>query len=84
MRSGSHSAAISGWARSAGTAAKVMVIGQQKPASAWLAVMNRAPRATCAPSRGSRQGSAWSSSRTPASISRCQDPSKSTRSTRLP
>ena len=39
VTSGSHSSASSGWARSAGTTAKVIVIGQAKPASACMAVM---------------------------------------------
>ena len=38
VRRGSHSAASSGSARSAGTAAKVIVTGQPKPASACAAV----------------------------------------------
>src|SRR5882757_8714656 len=50
MSSGSHSAASSGVARSAGTAANVMVIGQPCPASA-CELMYMAARATCAPGR---------------------------------
>jgi len=37
VRSGTHSSAISGCARSAGTAANVIVSGQPNPASAWTA-----------------------------------------------
>ncbi len=48
VTSGSHSAASSRLARSAGTTAKVIVIGQAKPASACIAVMYSAARATCA------------------------------------
>src|ERR1039458_6509745 len=45
---GSHSAASSGWARSAGTTANVIVIGHAKPASACIAVMYIAARAVWA------------------------------------
>ena len=46
---GSHSAASSGCARSAGTAANVIVIGQAKPPSGCAAVRYSAVRATWAP-----------------------------------
>src|ERR1700726_892652 len=48
VTSGSHVAASSGCARSAGTTANVIVIGQAKPASACIAVMYSAARPTCA------------------------------------
>ena len=57
VSSGSHSAASAGAdARSAGTAACVIEIGQPWPASTCAASMKSAARATCAPSRVVRPG----------------------------
>src|SRR5437763_5959380 len=58
---GSHSAASSGLARSAGIAAYVIEMGHPNPPSAWVRVKNAAARATWAPGFGSRHGPAWRS-----------------------
>ena len=67
VKRGSHSAARCGAAaRSAGTAACVIEIGQPCPASTCEASRKSAARATCAPSRGSvheSECSPWSSDR---------------------
>ena len=84
VTSGSHSAASSGWARSAGTTAKVIVIGQQKPASACIAVMYSAARAVCADGSSLVHGSECSSCSTPMLISWCQAGWNSTSSMRCP
>jgi len=69
IRRGSHSAASSGCARSAGTTAKVIVIGQQNPASACIAVMYSAARAVCAHGSSLVQGSECNPFSTPICIS---------------
>jgi hypothetical protein len=61
VRRGIHSSASPGVVRSAGTAAKVIVIGQPWPASACPELMYIAARATCAPSRPDVHGSECSS-----------------------
>ena len=58
---GTHSAASSGCAHSAGTAANVIVIGHAKPPSGCVAVRYIAVRATCAPASREVHGSEWSS-----------------------
>ena len=58
---GIHSSASSGVVRSAGTAAKVIVIGQPCPASAWPLHMYIAARATWPGSPALFHGSACSS-----------------------
>ena len=84
VTSGSHSAASSGWARSAGTTAKVIVIGHAYPASACIPVMYIAVRAACAAGSSLVQGSECSSCSTPIVISLCQAGWNSTSSIRLP
>ena len=81
---GSHSAASSGCARSAGTTAKVIVMGQAKPASACIAVMYRAARAVCASGSSLVQGSECNSFSTPICISLCHAGWNSTSSMRCP
>ena len=53
---GSHSAAISGSTRSAGTAEYVIETGHITPALACVHMNSSAARATCAPGRGSAHG----------------------------
>ncbi len=84
VTSGSHSAASSGCARSAGTTAKVMVMGHAKPASACMAVMYRAARAVCAEGSSLVHGSECSSFSTPIFISWCHAGWNSTSSMRCP
>jgi hypothetical protein len=84
VRRGSHSAASSGAARSAGTPEYVIEIGHRCPPSAWPIVMNAAARATCAPGRDSVQGSEWRPWETEASMSLCHAGWNSTSSMRWP
>ena len=81
---GSHSAAISGCARSAGTAANVIVIGQAKPPSAWAAVRYSAVRAAWAAGCADVHGSECSSWRTARSMRSCHARWNSTSSMRWP
>ena len=69
VKRGSHSAAISGWLRSDGITEKVIEIGQPTPASTCASWLNRAARATLAPTPGSRQGRACRSCSMPRLIS---------------
>ena len=72
IRRGSHSAASSGWARSAGTTANVIVIGQANPASACIAVMYSAARAVCEYGCSLVQGRECNSFSIPIRMSSCQ------------
>ncbi len=81
---GSYTLARSGWARSAGTAAYVIDVGQPCPASVCPHTSPPAERATWAPARSSAQGAAARPSVTATRISSCQLGWKSTSSTRWP
>ena len=84
VTSGSHSAASSGWARRAGTTAKVIVIGHAYPASACIAVMYMAALAVWANGRSVVHGRLCSSCSTPIFIKWCQAGWNSTSSMRCP
>jgi hypothetical protein len=80
---GSHAAASSGSTRRAGSTEVVIEIGQQWPASIWLAIVNMASRTTLAPSPGRRwKGRQWMLCETDRSINACHDGWKSTSSIR--
>ena len=85
MSSGSHSAASSGCARSAGTAAKVIVIGQPWPASTWpRGQAQRGARDVGARLRLGRPGQRVQPVRDASVMSSCQAGWNSTSSMRLP
>ena len=82
---GSHSAAISGSARSAGTHAKVIVSGQHEPASTWREQrVQRGCARRSAPGRGSRHGRLCTSCAIASAITACQAGWNSTSSMRWP
>ncbi len=65
---GVHSSASAGSLASAGTAAKVIAIGQQTPFSPWFIRKASAALTACAPRCFSRQGSACTACPTPSAI----------------